>query len=171
MKALKDQIKKIIIRSAALVIALALLPSALSVISVNAEGEESETESGQETTGAKVVSGIEIYRDGEKQPIEVSAGGQWKSSGVEGDSIPTQRALSVEEFADTTGSVEITRDIYTLTVATGISPGKTVEYFAVRYTDQNDNPQTKYIFPKVYSLPATYKFIESLDVENERMTK
>ena len=61
--------------------------------------EESETESGQETTGAKVVSGIEIYRDGEKQPIEVSAGGQWKSSGVEGDSIPTQRALSVEEFA------------------------------------------------------------------------
>ena len=171
MKALKDQIKKIIIRSAALMTVLALLPSALSVISVNAEGEESETESGQETTGAKVVSGIEIYRDGEKQPIEVSAGGQWKSSGVEGDSIPTQRALSVEEFADTTGSVEITRDIYTLTVATGISPGKTVEYFAVRYTDQNNNPQTKYIFPKVYSLPATYKFIESLDVENERMTK
>ena len=162
MKSVKDLLKRIIVRSSAFVTALALLPCAISYSVVNAEGEDDAVRAGLD----KASESIEIYQDGVKQPIEAKAVISWDESGVEGDLSPTQKALSVEEFAGTGTKTAINENIYTLSVATGINPGKTVEFFAVRYTDANDKPQTKYIFPKIHSLEATYRYVESIRSNN-----
>ena len=169
MKSVKELLKRIAVRTSALVTALALIPCAFSCGIVYAEGEDQE--SGTENQNTSASQSIVIYRDGEKQPIEVKSGAEWTETGIDGGLEPTQKALTIEEFNSGTKVVPVSGNIYVLTVATGISPGTSVEYFAVRYTDENNNPQTKYIFPKIHSLPATFEYIKSLNIDYAAMNK
>lgn len=162
MKSVKDLLKRIFVRSSAFVTALALVPCALSISIVNAEDEDDAVR----TKLDKASESIEIYQDGVKQPIEAKAVVSWEESGIDGNLSPTQKALSIEEFVGTNVQTDINESIYTLTVATGSNPGKTVEFFAVRYTDANDKPQTKYVFPKIHSLEATYQYVDSIRSKN-----
>lgn len=171
MKSIKELLKRIAVRTSAFVSALALFPCAFSYGSVYAEGEDEESDTGAEEQNISVSQSIEIYKDGEKQPVEAKTGTEWIESGIDGDLEPTQKALTIEEFTSGTNAVPVSDNIYVLTVATGIEPGKSVEYFAVRYTDEKDRPQTKYIFPKVHSLPATFEYIKSLNIDYSAMEK
>ena len=171
MKSIKELLKRIAVQTSAFVTALALFFCTFSCVTVYAEGEDEESGIEAEERNFSVSQNIEIYKDGEKQPIETKTGTEWIESGIDGDLEPTQKALTIEEFTSGTKVEPVSDNIYVLTVATGIEPGKSVEYFAVRYTDEKDRPQTKYIFPKVHSLPATFDYIKSLNIDYSAMEK
>lgn len=153
MKMKKSLMGKIIIRLAALMITVSLVPSSLC-LDAHAEPEtqqqqEQEREAAlqQRTEQQDDTPSMEIYKNGEVYKAQITSGGNWPDNAVTGDFKPTRKALTVEEYNSGKVSLNDLGDLYTLTVSTGINPGNSVEYFAIRYTDVNGALQTKYIFP------------------------
>ncbi|MBQ8108487.1 MAG: hypothetical protein IJ129_07080 [Ruminococcus sp.] len=102
----------------------------------------------------------DVTIDGEK--ADVKTGGDWVSYDIQGSDEPTAAAPAGSFFGPAKG-VNIqnlgVKNLYTLTVSTGINNGSCVEYFAVRYKDNDNVAQTKYLFPRTHALKATYDFI------------
>ena len=155
------------------VVTAVMLTSLLPVCAVfNAAAEEddpaittelTEAYNSGETIVDSQIGGIGIYKDGNRVNIEAATGAPWDEPGVNGDETPTLPALSAEDFySHATKTIPESEHLYTLTAATGIRSGDSVEYFAVRYTDVNNVRQTKYIFPKVHSLKATNNYVANL---------
>ncbi len=158
MKIKKSLIGKFLIRLAALMITVSLVPSSLC-LEVHAEPEsEQQTQAQQQAQEREAAlqernaqqtdaSSMEIYKNGEVYQAEVKTGVSWDDNSVKGSTDPTSKALSAEEFNSGRPSLDAVDDLYTLTVSTGVKPGTTIQYFAIRYTDTNGAAQTKYIFP------------------------
>ena len=88
---------------------------------------------------------------------------------ITGSEEPTLPAPSVSHFLEEMDqslsyTVPENENLYTMSVATGIKAGNTVEYFAIRYTDTNKIQQTKFIFPKTFSLQAANDYIKGLKI-------
>ena len=139
-------------------ITVSLVPSSLC-LEVHAEPEsEQQTQAQQQAQEREAAlqernaqqtdaSSMEIYKNGEVYQAEVKTGVSWDDNSVKGSTDPTSKALSAEEFNSGRPSLDAVDDLYTLTVSTGVKPGTTIQYFAIRYTDTNGAAQTKYIFP------------------------
>ena len=95
------------------------------------------------------------------ETMNVTSDSSWQEPGVLGEDVPTAEAPSLEQFCSMLGKGTAAKpNMYTLSAATGISAGDSVEYFAVRYTDEDGDPQTKYIFPDK-NLEQTYQYLNS----------
>ena len=112
-----------------------------------------------------------VIKDGDGNVVDVETGAEWREAEVIGGDSPTAKAMSVEQYIATQSvrAVEAEDSLYTLTVATGMNAGTSVEYFAIRYKDKNDVSQTKYIFPKIHSLKAADDYLQSLGSEREML--
>ncbi|SDB50686.1 hypothetical protein SAMN02910298_02577 [Pseudobutyrivibrio sp. YE44] len=95
----------------------------------------------------------------------------WETPTLNGSSDPTLPAPSVEEMISETKSNPAEDNLYTLTVATGIKPGETVHYFAVRYIDTYGSRRTKYIFPHLDAYKVSYDYMAAKGGENGTVTK
>ncbi len=152
MKHTRSLIGKTLTRLTALLLAFALAPASLclDVYAEEAKTEDTQPEAAEaqkENNEADDDSGtMTIYKNGEAYETEISSGGDWPDNAVKGDLTPVNKALSVDDYNSGVPTFNIKDELYTLTVATGINPGKTVKYFAIRYTDENGAAQTKYIF-------------------------
>ena len=93
----------------------------------------------------------------------------WADAGVTGSVEPTLAAPTVDVFAGEAYGTVPSDNLYTLTVATGISPGKTVHYFAIRYVDSQNASQTKYIFPHEDAFKASFNYVQENAGENEKL--
>ena len=154
-------------RILAAAMALAMLPGVLSYQDVFAASDDSSQQTGSADSTTSEPEGITIWKDGKMQQIDAKTGADWIESDVSGSDDPTLAAKSVSEWTSNQDFVSIGsgENLYSLTAATGIKPGTSVEYFAVRYkvgTGSNAVAQTKYIFPKVHTLSATNDYINSL---------
>ena len=112
-------------------------------------------------------SNIKISENGKTLQVETESDQPWDEENVTGDEQPTLNALSVAEYMQKIGTtksypIEDSEHLYTLSVSTGIKAGDSVEYFAIRYTDVKGSKQTKYMFPKSYSLQAANDYINGL---------
>ena len=130
----------------------------------NQAGETLENDDGTEDGSA---SDREADTDKENVIQTVS----WESPTIDGSSDPTLPAPSVEEMISATQSNPAEDNIYTLTVATGIKPGETVHYFAIRYTDANGGKRTAYIFPHLDAFQMSYNYMAEKGGENGTVTK
>ena len=115
-------------------------------------------------------SSIKISQNGQQLDVQAESGQPWDEDMVIGGEEPTLEAFSVNDYMTKLGgdrfyTVPEDENLYTMSVATGMEPGDTVEYFAIRYTDEHNNKQTKYIFPKTYSLKASNDYIDGLMAE------
>ena len=161
-------------RLAAAALALAMLPGMLSYELVfAAQGQSaSAAVSGEGTTGdiesLTEAEGITVWKDGKKVSTTATTGKSWTEDTITGGGDdPTLAAPDASTFTAGQEAIEISKDenLYTLTAATGINPGKSVEYFAVRYTvgeGENAVAQTKYLFPKIHTLSATNDYIKNV---------
>ncbi len=161
-------IKKSLIRLLALMMTVSLVPSSLCLDAYAAETEttaaarqadESEEDEEEEDDSPK----MEIYKNGEVYNTEITTGGDWSESTVTGSLEPLLSVDEEEPFY--TNNITVTPDsgLYTLTVATGINPGTSVEYFAIRYTDTLGQAQTKYIFPTADRQALADSYISGLE--------
>lgn len=159
-------------RILAAALALTMLPGVLSYQDVFAASDDSSKQSSvsdgsSETEVSTEPEGITVWKDGKMQQLDAKTGAEWVESDVSGSDEPTLAAKTVAEWTSNQGAVSITsgENLYSLTAATGISPGTSVEYFAVRYkvgTGNNAVAQTKYIFPKIHTLSASNDYINTL---------
>ncbi len=165
-------------RFVTLLVTAAMSPTLLLAPGVSAEelGETTEptlfteqteyTYNPEETTEPPVVpntTGVTVYDSSGKavDGVAAKADDPWAEQTVVGMDQPTLQALTKEDFAKHSAYVVSgNENLYTLTASTGISPGSTVEYFAIRYIDNSNAPQTKYLFPKVHSLTATNAYVK-----------
>ena len=173
----REFLKDLVKRFSALYMAMTMLYTALPVQATedNAEGiasdlttvNPSQTEV-YNTEGTASGTGSVYYDPDAETPTEDAAEGgsdttikigndsmvvtsdsSWQEPGVIGEDKPTAEAPSLEDFSAMLGQgIPAEENLYTLSAATGIMPGTSVEYFAVRYLDDESNPQTKYIFPE-----------------------
>ena len=172
MKTLNALVTNTAKRIIAAAMALVMLPGVLSyelVYAAKSDGSTTEdvTEEQIDSAGASEdeVEGITVWKDGKMQKLEAKTGKEWTDNSVSGGDSPTADAPSVDSYTaqQVTIPVDSKEYLYSLTAATGISPGTSVEYFAVRYTvgeGENAVAQTKYIFPKVHTLSATDDYIK-----------
>ena len=162
MKITKRLIGKNGIRLLALLMAFSLGSSSLCLDTVYADKQTTlEFADKDPNVASSDGSKLQVYKDGVLYDAEVSTGGDWAENTVEGSYEPTLQALSIDEYNGDKESMTADSDLYTLTVSTGINPGTTVEYFAIRYTDENDAPQTKYIFTDDERAEMVQKYIGS----------
>lgn len=169
-----------LIKLTALLAAIALVPSSLCLDTAYAaeNNEETVTDVIEEKDYAEG-NKMQFYKNGELYEVEATSGGDWPDDTVTGTDEPTLKARSIEEYNAQKVGGSISEDLYTLTVSTGINPGTSVEYFAIRYTDVNDTPQTKYIFANeerqklvedyIGILKTTRKVLSGYNVTGERM--
>lgn len=154
-----------------LVLAAALLPGAMFPGMVSAEDTEGEPPTAEASTedptaetlapGTMVIDDITAVEPTTEQH-EIKTDANWKSPGVVAEDTPTVAAQSVESFSQQTSvHGDPYPNMYTMTVSTGIRPGDSVEYFAIRYKDSKNNPQTKYIFPE-QSFYNSYEYMSTL---------
>lgn len=167
MKITKRLIGKNGIRLLALLMAFSLGSSSLCLDTVYAD-EQTTLEFADKDPNVASSDGskLQVYKDGVLYDAEVSTGGDWAENTVEGSYEPTLQALSIDEYNGDKESMTADSDLYTLTVSTGINPGTTVEYFAIRYTDENDAPQTKYIFTDDERAEMVQKYIGSSETNS-----
>lgn len=118
------------------------------------DGTEDGTEEGEETADNQLIQSTD-----------------WESPTINGTSDPTLPAFSVEEMIAATQSNPAEDNLYVLTVATGIKPGDSLHYFAVRYTDNNGANRTKYIFPHEDAFKVSYDYMSAKGGENATVTK
>ncbi len=154
MKNPKSLIKKTLIRLLALMMTVSLVPSSLFLDVSAAEAgtdsaaaAESQQPDESESDDDSKSGSMNVYKNGVAVATEITSGGSWPANTVTGSDEPTTKALSPEEYNSGRQTIDVTDTLYTLTVSTGISPGTSVEYFTLRYTDVNGAAQTKYIFP------------------------
>ncbi|MBR1563322.1 MAG: hypothetical protein IJ645_08970 [Ruminococcus sp.] len=108
-------------------------------------------------------SDISITQNGEEQETEQSTD-PWLEQDIVGEYAPSKEApagsklYSVETFPTYEDM-----HLYTLTISTGMNDGSNVEYFAVRYKDENGAAQTKYIFPNGGSYKTSWNCVGGLD--------
>ena len=169
-----------LIKLTALLAAIALVPSSLCLDTAYAaeNNEETVTDVIEEKDYAEG-NKMQFYKNGELYEVEATSGGDWPDDTVTDTDEPTLKARSIEEYNAQKVGGSISEDLYTLTVSTGINPGTSVEYFAIRYTDVNDTPQTKYIFANeerqklvedyIGILKTTRKVLSGYNVTGERM--
>ncbi len=157
-------------RIIAAAMAFAMLPSVLSyelVYAASGDGEATDITSEVVPEPTEDESeGITVWKDGKMQKVEAVTGDDWVENDVSGGDSPTSAALSVDEYTQDQYAIPVdsSENLYSLTAATGISAGTSVEYFAIRYTvgeGENAVAQTKYIFPKIHSLEATRDYINN----------
>ncbi|MBE5910458.1 MAG: hypothetical protein E7276_04765 [Pseudobutyrivibrio sp.] len=129
-------------------------------------GVASDGENGGEDSGE--ADGENAEENAEEGVIEAT---DWDRPTITGTSDPTLPALSVEEMIAGTQSNPAEDNLYVLTVATGIKPGDTVHYFAVRYTDGNGANRTKYIFPHEDAFKVSYDYMNAKGGENATVNK
>ena len=166
----KSTIGKYAKKLLALVMAFSFVSSSLCLETVSASASES---SSAEVPQANIISPassdtdgqdkMAVYKDGIKYETTISANSDWDETVVEGSTDPTVRAKSVEEYNGTVSPIPVNEDLYTLTVSTGINAGTSIEYFAIRYTDANDTPQTKYIFPTAETIKMNDAYLDKLE--------
>ena len=177
MKNMKAIIKNISVRLFALLVVLSFMPSCVTDINVRAEGEDEETVfygTSEDETEDDEEDRIAVYnKDGQKQSVKLTPEADWSEEGVEGSEEPTLTALSPQEFCQVQSAPITDENIYTLTVATGMMSGDTVEYFAVHYLDSEEKERTKFLFPKVHSLDATNTYIKDMtkNIEKSGLTQ
>ena len=171
MKNRKSLLKRTLIRLLALMMTVSLVPSSLCLDVSAADAEQTEQAASQTASEEEDVPEseseddsptMEIYKNGEAYEAEIKSGGTWPDNTVTGSYEPTSQARKVEEYNSGRLSFDVSEDLYTLTVSTGISSGSSVEYFAIRYTDVNGAPQTKYIFPTAERREMVSDYIKSL---------
>ena len=125
-----------------------------------AAGTNTNGSAGGQTTGGQTAGGQTADGTGEGGTDSGAVTEErWADAGVTGGIEPTLAAPSVDEFAGHLSGTVPSDNLYSLTVATGISPGSTVHYFAVRYIDSQNAAQTKYIFPHEDAFQASYTYL------------
>ena len=173
MKTLNALVTNTAKRIIAAAMAIAMLPGVLSyelVYAAKSDGSTTEDVTKEEMNPAEPTEdeaeGITVWKNGQMLKLEAKTGDEWTDNNVSGGDSPTADAPSVDSYTSeqVTIPVDSKEYLYSLTAATGISPGTSVEYFAVRYTvgeGENAVAQTKYIFPKVHTLNATNEYIKN----------
>ena len=161
MKTKDNFIKKTILRFVSAVLAWAILMAYPTVPIVHAEPDmetptdiavdvDTDDTAASDTTGGEVG----VTENGEEKDFD--SGEQWQEHDVTGSDTPTRKLIK-KDVSSVKKAVD--KDVYALTVATGNQPGTSVEYIVVRYNDNNNIAQTKYIFPKTHSIQSSYNYI------------
>ncbi|MBQ6674752.1 MAG: hypothetical protein IJM75_01350 [Ruminococcus sp.] len=150
------------------VMAIAMMPGVLSyelIYAASTPTDITDEVMGDQQPTEDELEGITVWKDGKMQKLEAKTGEEWTDNDVSGGDSATVNALSVDEYTADQVAIDVkeSENLYSLTAATGISPGTSVEYFAIRYTvgtGDNAVQQTKYIFPKIHTLSATDEYIK-----------
>ena len=138
----------------AMALAMSMMPGVLLTEDVLAAAQSAQSEAAQQKTA--------VTQNGETLGTQAESAVNWVETGVDGSEDPTLDPLPPELFAPQSGDniSQVDDKLYTLTVATGVKAGSSVEYFAVRYKDDDGVAQTKYIFPKTHSYQATFDYYD-----------
>ena len=161
MKTKDNYLKKAVLRLVSGVLASVMMACSIPQREVSAEPE---TTAPAETTVSAALSdtgnssgSVSVTENGTEKDFD--SGEQWEDPDVQGSDEPT---VKINTNTDETFQSNVDDNVYSLTVSTGIQPGSCVEYFTVRYTDNNNIAQTKYLFPKAHSLDASFSYINGI---------
>ena len=155
---------KLGIRLLALLLAVGVLCSLhpASVYAAEATGNTEGTTDTQQTESTPATT------ETTEQMVQTVA---WKNQDVLGGMEPTLNAPSVEQYAAASKSTPAEKNLYALTVATGVKPGDSVHYFVIRYLDDNKVARTKYLFPHDDAYALSYEYMNKNGGSNEALNK
>ena len=140
------------------ILATSMLTCTFAGEAVHAEPEtEAPSETAAQTIDGEPVGandGIKVNENGSEKDFDTDA--EWEEDDITGSDEPTIKVSS--SSAEVVSASE--ENLYTLTIATGMQDGSSVEYIVVRYNDANGAAQSKYIFPKTHSLQASYDYVK-----------
>ena len=171
-KGLYERLLKISKRTLSTLMVLGLLVTSAAPLEVFAtESNQTTTQSNDQSDGqVNVENGDEFWSTTNEEGETGDSGSvgdteyetqttSWPEKDVLGSSDPTLSAPSVDSYISGMGAQNAEDNLYALTVATGITPGSTVHYFAVRYKDSKGIKQTKYLFPHNDAFSNSYNYM------------